>query len=246
MPIFLRKTVRVHAVLWAQRSCAAYRCQLAGNKAANAALVEFYDGKLGPYWADRRRLVEQQYAGGLLCWLRLPNGPPNVQGWLLFKGCMSSYRLMACCEVVKDKLDSVRFEKRALREYVAILYPTLALAMLGCKHAALGRDSLGVTCVAARVLGAGMEPKAGFGMVERAQVHMSKEMSLADLVRTSASQAMRNRIHSSMLQLSKGHSPLQIGYVESWSAYASYRSKNPGTFQSPISSGQPICHATFI
>lgn len=59
--------------------------------------------------------------------------------------------------------------------------------MLGCKHAALGRDSLvGVTYVPACVLGAGMEPKTGFGVVERAQVHMSKEMSVADLVRTSA------------------------------------------------------------
>ena len=86
-----------------------------------------------------------------------------------------------------------------------------------------------MTYVPACVLGAGMEPKTGFGVVERAQVHMSKDMSLADLVRTSAWQIMRARMCSPMLQLLKGHSPLQIGYVESWSAYASYRSKNPGS-----------------
>lgn len=102
MPMFLRKTVRAHAVSWAQRACAACRCHLAGNTAANASLVEFYDGKLGPYWADRRRLVEQQYAGGLLCRLRPPNRPPTSK-----HGCCQRlhecYQLMAYFEVVKFK-----------------------------------------------------------------------------------------------------------------------------------------------
>ncbi|KAK9843408.1 hypothetical protein WJX81_000715 [Elliptochloris bilobata] len=82
-------------------------CTLAGNEAANAALKDLYDGELGPCWASRRRLVEQEYAG--------------------------------------------------------------------------------------------MEPATGFGVVERTQVHMTKEMSIEELT----------------------------GYVESWSAYASFRSKHP-------------------
>ena len=71
------------------------------------------------------------------------------------------------------------------------------MAMLGCKHAAPGRDSLvHATYAASCVLGAGMEPKEGFGMVERAQVHMSKEMSLADLVRASALHVLCARMAS--------------------------------------------------
>ena len=29
-------------------------------------------------------------------------------------------------------------------------------------------------------------------------------------------------------KLDSSHAPLQIGYVESWSAYATFRKKNPG------------------
>ena len=49
-----------------------------------------------------------------------------------------------------------------------------------------------------------MEPKAGFGVVDRAQVQMSKEMSLADLVRTSAWPVMRARMCLSMLSVIEG------------------------------------------
>ncbi len=74
---------------------------------------------------------------------------------------------------------------------IALASIVLAMAMLGCKHVAPGRDSLiRVTYVASCTLAAGMEPKEGFGVVERAQVHMSKDMSLADLVRASASQLL--------------------------------------------------------
>ena len=47
-----------------------------------------------------------------------------------------------------------------------------------------------------------MEPKHGFRAVERARVDMPKDMSISDLA----------------------------GYVESWSAYATYRSRHPGVW----------------
>jgi len=49
---------------------------------------------------------------------------------------------------------------------------------------------------------AGMEPKHGFRVVERARVDMPKDMSISDIA----------------------------GYVESWSAYATYRSRHPGVW----------------
>ncbi len=64
--------------------------------------------------------------------------------------------------------------------------------MLGTGMGGLKTLNPGTLCMP----GAGMEPKTGFGVVERAQVHMSKEMSLADLVRDSQTSA---RVHDDFL-----------------------------------------------
>lgn len=43
-------------------------CVFKGNAAAHAALYTLYEDTLGPYWSERRRLVERQYEGG---WQRI-------------------------------------------------------------------------------------------------------------------------------------------------------------------------------
>ena len=38
-------------------------CEFPENKEANKVLEHLYNGVLGPYWSERRRLVEMQYKG---------------------------------------------------------------------------------------------------------------------------------------------------------------------------------------
>ena len=39
-------------------------CEFPNCAEADKALEHLYNGVLGPYWSDRRRLIEAQYKGG--------------------------------------------------------------------------------------------------------------------------------------------------------------------------------------
>jgi spermidine synthase len=47
-------------------------CAFKDNAAANNVLQELYEGTLGPYWSERRRLVEKQYEGEIYVHMIMP------------------------------------------------------------------------------------------------------------------------------------------------------------------------------
>lgn len=63
MPVFYKEVRRVLRPGGAFAAWGYDLCEFKGNPAANAALKDLYDGTLGPYWSERRHLVERQYEG---------------------------------------------------------------------------------------------------------------------------------------------------------------------------------------
>ncbi|EIE23506.1 S-adenosyl-L-methionine-dependent methyltransferase [Coccomyxa subellipsoidea C-169] len=63
LPAFYREVRRVLRPEGAFAAWGYDLCEFKGNDAANAALEALYNGTLGPYWSDRRRLIEKQYKG---------------------------------------------------------------------------------------------------------------------------------------------------------------------------------------
>ncbi|KAK9905464.1 hypothetical protein WJX75_000358 [Coccomyxa subellipsoidea] len=63
LPVFYKEVRRILRPKGAFAAWGYDLCEFKGNAAANAALESLYNGTLGPYWSERRRLIENQYKG---------------------------------------------------------------------------------------------------------------------------------------------------------------------------------------
>ena len=63
LPAFYREVRRILKPSGAFAAWGYDLCEFPDNEQANIVLQHLYNGVLGPYWSDRRRLVEGQYKG---------------------------------------------------------------------------------------------------------------------------------------------------------------------------------------
>lgn len=70
LPVFYKEVRRVLRPNGAFAAWGYDLCEFK-NAAANAALYALYEGTLGPYWSERRRLIERQYEGNWQCILSI-------------------------------------------------------------------------------------------------------------------------------------------------------------------------------
>ena len=82
MPVFYKECRRILKPTGALAAWGYGLCDFPGNARANALLHDYYTEVVGPYWDDRRQLIDDRYKGDLsvcmLCQLHAGQALPTT------------------------------------------------------------------------------------------------------------------------------------------------------------------------